>query len=268
MLPELLSGIGLLAAGGFSARWNWWRPRAKGLPVLMYHKVGVPPAGSKLKKLWVSVEQLRRQKEYLKRRGYAPLTLRRVAELLDAGDAVPANAAVITFDDGYQNNLTEGLPVLREFGFPATIFVVVNAIGRDNFWHDPATETRVPMLTWDEVRALRDAGWDIGSHTLNHPRLARLTPEDARKELEESHATLAREMGVPPVSFAHPYGNGADDLPLRLLIQNAGYRTACTVHQGLADPVGAPLALRRIFVRGDDTRWDFHLNITRGRARL
>lgn len=268
MLPEVLSVTGALAALGFSARWNWWRPRARGVPVLMYHKVGVPPAGSKLKKLWVTVDQLRWQMGYLKRRGHAPLTLRRVAELLDAGAPVPSNAVVITFDDGYKNNLTEGLPVLREFGFPATIFVVTNAIGRDNFWHDPATETRLPMLTWDDVRALRDAGWDIGSHTLNHPRLARLSPEEAKKELEESRSTLARELGEPPVSFAHPYGNGADDLPLRLAIQAAGYKTACSVHQGLADPRGAPLALKRIFVRGDDTRWDFHLNMTRGRARL
>jgi peptidoglycan/xylan/chitin deacetylase (PgdA/CDA1 family) len=124
------------------------------------------------------------------------------------------------------------------------------------------------MLTWDGVRALRDAGWDIGSHTLNHPRLARLSPDEAKKELEESRRVLERELGTPPVSFAHPYGNGADDLPLRLLIQAAGYKTACSVHQGLADPARAPLALRRIFVRGDDTRWDFHLNMTRGRARL
>ncbi len=268
MLIETLAGAGALGVLGLSARWNWWRPAAAGLPVLMYHKAGVPPAGSKLKKLWVSVDQLRRQMAYLKRRGYAPVTLRRVADIRAGGGPLPKNAVAITFDDGYRNNLENGWPVLREFGFPATLFVVVNAVGGENFWHDPATETRLPMLSWDELKTLRDAGWDIGSHTLNHPRLARLSSAAAKTEITESRRILAEKLGEPPVSFAHPYGNGADDPALRLLIGEAGYRTACSVHQGLADPVAAPFCLKRLFVRGDDTPWDFHLNMTRGRARF
>ena len=268
MLIETLAGAGALGVLGLSARWNWWRPTAAGFPILMYHKVGVPPAGSKLKKLWVSVDQLRWQMAYLKRHGYAPLTLRRAAEILAEGGPLPDNAVAITFDDGYRNNVENGWPVLREFGFPATLFVVVNAVGRDNFWHDPATETRLPMLSWEELVTLRDAGWDIGSHTLNHPRLARLPAAAARMEITESRRVLSERLGVAPVSFAHPYGNGADDPGLRQIISEAGYRTACSVHQGKADLRGAPLALKRLFVRGDDTAWDFHLNMTRGRARF
>ncbi len=263
VIAETLGILGGMAAAGLSARWNWWRFPARGIPVLMYHKVGEPPEGSKLKKLWVSVEQLRRQMAYLKRRGYQPITLRQAVQ-----NPLPPKPVVLTFDDGYRNNLENGLPVLREFGFPAVIFVVVNAVGKDNFWHDPANEVRIPMLNWDELRALRDAGWEIGSHTLNHPRLLRLSPEEARREITESRRVLGEQMGEPPVSFAHPYGNGADDPGLRGFVREAGYLAACSVHQGKADLQGSPYCLKRIFVRGDDTRLDFHLNLTRGRSRL
>lgn len=268
MLGELGSVAGGLAALGVSARWNWWRFPKTGLPVLMYHKVGVPPPGSRLKKLWVSVEELRWQMDYLKCHGYAPLTLRRVAELLAEGRTLPANGVVLTFDDGYRNNLENALPVLQEYGFPATIYIVVNAVGRDNFWHDPANEIRLPMLGWENIATLRDAGWDIGSHTLTHPRLTRLSLEDAQNEIVESRRILAEKLGTPPVSFAHPYGDGADNADIRRLVQDAGYRTACSVHRGKANVAASPFCLKRIFVRGDDTRWDFHLNMTRGQSRF
>jgi peptidoglycan/xylan/chitin deacetylase (PgdA/CDA1 family) len=268
MLAEMGAVAGGLAVLGVSARWNWWRIRTPGLPILMYHKVGQPPQGSTLRKLWVSVENFRWQMDYLKRHGYTPLTLRRVAELLAEGLPLPANGVVLTFDDGYRNNIETAFPVLREFGFPATIYIVVNAIGRDNFWHDPSSETRLPMLTWEDVATLRDAGWDIGSHTLNHPRLTRLSLDEANKEIVESRRILGEKGGSVPVSFAHPYGDGADSAEIRRLIQQAGYLTACSVHRGKADVSAAPYGLKRIFVRGDDTRWDFHLNMTRGQARF
>jgi peptidoglycan/xylan/chitin deacetylase (PgdA/CDA1 family) len=268
MLGEWWGGMGCLAALGVSARWNWWRFPAGGLPVLMYHKVGVPPEGSRLKKLWVSVSEFRWQLGYLKRRGYAPITLRQVADKMKEGISLPPNGVVITFDDGYRNNFENALPVLQEFGFPATIFIVVNAVGRDNFWHDPATETRLPMLGWKEIVSLQEAGWDIGSHTLSHPRLTRLSLDEAKKEIVESRRILGEKLGLPPVSFAHPYGDGADHPDIRRLIQEAGYLTACSVHRGKANVSQTPFCLKRIFVRGDDTRWDFHLNLTRGQSRF
>lgn len=266
MLGEMAAGG--LAVLGVSARWNWWRFPAKGLPVLMYHKVGDPPEGSRLKKLWVSVEAFRWQMDYLKRHGYAALTLRRAAELVAEGRPVAPNSVVLTFDDGYRNNLENALPVLREYGFPATIYIVVNAVGRDNFWHDPVNEIRLPMLSWDNIAALQEAGWDIGSHTLTHRRLTRLSRDEAKNEIVESRRILGEKLGLAPVSFAHPYGDGADDLDLRRVVEEAGYRTASSVHRGKADVAASPYCLKRIFVRGDDTRWDFHLNLTRGRSRF
>jgi hypothetical protein len=75
-------------------------------------------------------------------------------------------------------------------------------------------------------------------------------------------------LGKPPVSFANPYGDASDDPVVGDMIRAAGYRWAVTVHQGKADLVGKPFCLKRIFVRGDDNLFDFHLNMTRGRARF
>lgn len=257
-----------MAALGVSARWNWWRLPASGVPILMYHKVGTPPEGSRLKKLWVSENRLRWQMNYLKQRGYTAVTMRQVADAKNGGSPLPARPVALTFDDGYRNNFDSAFPILGEFGFSATLYVVVNAVGRDNFWHDPASETRLPMVEWDHLAVLNKAGWDIGSHTLTHPRLTRLSLGEAEKEIVESRRILEEKIGRAPVSFAHPYGNGADNGDIRRLIQKAGYLTACSVHRGKADVAGAPLCLKRIFVRGDDTRWDFHLNLTRGQSRF
>jgi peptidoglycan/xylan/chitin deacetylase (PgdA/CDA1 family) len=268
-LPELAGMAGGALAGlGVSARWNWWRPHAPGLPVLMYHKIGDPPPGSRLGKLWVSTARFRRQMAYLKAHGYQPLTFGDIAAFQDRGEPVPPSGVVITFDDGYKNNHENAYPVLREFGFRAVIYLVVEAIGRDNFWHDPATEIRIPMLTWKEVQEMQAGGMEFDSHTLRHPRLSRLDNAKAREEIQKSREVLTERLGRAPVSFAYPYGDGADEARLHALVREAGYRWAVSVHQGKADLASQPYGLRRIFVRGDDWTWDFHLNMTRGRARF
>lgn len=265
---DWLTGIGALAGAALSARWNWWRPTARGVPILMYHKVGDPPPGSRLKSLWVTVKNFRRQMLYLREHGYKPVTFAGLADLLDRGEPLPEKAVVITFDDGYRNTFENAYPVLKEFGYAAVVFLVVNSIGGDNFWHDPAMEGRIPMMGWKEVEEMQSAGFEFGSHTLTHPRLTRVWAQDARREIEGSRAEMARRLGRAPLVFANPYGDGSDDPFLQQTIREAGYRWAVSVHQGLADFAGSPYCLKRLFIRGDDILWDFHLNLTRGRARF
>ncbi|MBI4395760.1 MAG: polysaccharide deacetylase family protein, partial [Elusimicrobia bacterium] len=112
VLGTVVLSLGGLAALGISARWNWWRPEKGGLPILMYHKIGDPPAGSKLKKLWVSVELFRRQMTYLKEKGWNPLHFIELDSLLDRGEPLPEKAVIISFDDGYLNNYENAFPVL------------------------------------------------------------------------------------------------------------------------------------------------------------
>lgn len=261
----IISSIILLVV---SARWNWWRLPAKGVPVLMYHKIGIPPPGSQLQKLWVSREQFRKQLQYLQQCRYTPITFSDVARLRREGRPLPEKPVIITFDDGYQNNYSEAFPLLEEFRFKATFFVVVNAIGRDNFWHDPKTEARLPMMSWQELREMAFAGHEIASHTMNHPRLGLVDPQRAKEELQSSLQALLEKIEGDHGVFAYPYGHGADEPWLQEAVRDAGYSYACSIHQGKADLNKNLFCLKRIFVRGDDTLLDFHLNMTRGKSRF
>ncbi len=263
--------IGAALLIGASARWNWWRLPSEGIPILMYHKIGDPPPGSKLSKLWVSTGKLRQQMAFLADKGWHPITFKDLYAYWDHGTPLPTKPVLLTFDDGYQNNATDALPILKEFGFRATLYVVTNTVEGDNRWHDPSSETRIPMASWAQLKDLQKAGWEIGSHTLNHPRLHKIDLKQVEKELTESRAKLIEMLGETPDSFAYPYGAGEDVPAIVAAVKAAGYRTATTVHAGkwnLAQFKERPFNLPRPFVRGDENLLDFHLNLTRGRCRF
>ncbi len=188
-----------------------------------------------------------------------------------ASNPLPENPVLITLDDGYLNNYTDALPVLKEFGFPATLYVVVQTVGWDNHWHDPNSETRIPMVSWAQLKELQKAGWEIGSHTMTHPRLEKIGKKEAAIEIEKSKRIIGEFLELEPLSFAYPYGNGADSKLLQETVRENGYRTAVSVHSGkwdLAQFKANPFVLPRVFVRGDENMFDFHLQMTRGRSRF
>jgi peptidoglycan/xylan/chitin deacetylase (PgdA/CDA1 family) len=233
----------------------------------MYHKIGDPPPGDRLPKLWVRTADFRRQMDWLKKRGYAVMTLRDLAAVYGRGQEPPARSAVITFDDGYRNNMTEALPVLAGSGFPCVIFVVSGSLGGENSWRGGG-EARTEMLSAEELRELAAGGVEIGSHTVSHRNLARAGSGEVLEELAVSKARLEEVLGAPVTSFAYPYGGGAFDDGIRELVKKAGYTCAVSVKQGKPSPGEDLLSLRRILVRGDDTMLDFALNVTRGKSRF
>ncbi|MFH1724163.1 MAG: polysaccharide deacetylase family protein [Elusimicrobiota bacterium] len=263
-------GIGAISAAAVSARWNWWRPRAHGLPVLMYHRIGDPPAGSRLKKLWVRLADFRWQMEHLLRDGYTPLLFSEL-EALEAGKSPkPPRPVIITFDDGTADNYELAFPALRELDVKANIFLVCDAVGGHNSWEDPAVGPWQRMLSWGRVLEMQESGLvEFGSHTMSHRDLARLPVEEARWEVRESKKRLEDRLGRPVTAFAYPYGSGARVPELRAAVREAGYRYDYGIRQGISPwPDGRDEAAKRLLIRGDDLRIDFRLNLTRGRARL
>jgi len=262
---------GAFGAGVLSARWNWWRKPLPGIPILMFHKVGEPPKGSKIKKLWVSDKLFTKQMAYLAREGFRSITFKDIYQHWDNGKPLPDHPILITFDDGYANNYSEAFPIMESFGFKATVFVVVQTVGWDNRWHDPASESRIPMISWQELKTLQKAGWEIGSHTMSHPRLPRQSAEERKFELERSRQVIGEFLEEYPQTFSYPYGAGEDVKEIRQQVMAAGYRVAVGIHSGkwrLDQIKNNPLNLPRIFVRGDENMFDFHLQISRGRSRF
>ena len=271
MIGAAISTAGVIAAA-LSARWNWWRPKVSGgIPTLMYHKIGDSPKGSRLAKLWVTAEDFRRQMRYLKEHVYTTLTFSQLRAAEENKRPMPDKPVLVTFDDGYANNYELAYPILKELGLKGNIFLVYETIDSHNSWHNPDSEPWIPMLTWAQTREMQDSGViEMGSHTMSHKNLPTLALEDTRWQVVESKKRLEEKLGQEMVAFAYPYGAGAYVPEVRQAALEAGYRYDFGIKQGISalpwNPRSGPL--KRLFVRGDDTMYDFHLNMTRGRARF
>jgi len=142
----------------------------------------------------------------LARSGYRTLTLSEAASLAAARRPFPERSFVITFDDGYRNVFDCAFPVLSRHSFTATVFLTT---GRGDAAGDA---DRLPplfngeMLSWGEIRAMKANGFDFGAHTLTHPDLTRLSPDDAAREMTVSRDAISRALGAPVSTFAYPYG--------------------------------------------------------------
>ncbi|MBI4368701.1 MAG: polysaccharide deacetylase family protein [Elusimicrobia bacterium] len=262
-LVSVFGGLLGIAALGGSLRFNWWRPAKEGIPVLMYHKIGIPEPQSRQKPLWVNPERFNWQMEFLKNQGYMSITF---ADL--ASGKLPSKPVLITFDDGYLNQYTDAFPIMQRHGMKGVYYLVADAIGKDNYWHDPKQEPRVALMGLDEIREMRRLGHEFGSHALSHRRLAALPFQEARHEIEGSKKKLEDLLGERMVSFAFPYGNGEDVPELVKTSFDAGYGWVIGIHAGIWDPKKEKSVIKRAYIRGDDWKIDFSLQLRSGRSRV
>lgn len=116
-------------------------------------------------------------------------------------------AVSITFDDAFRSLYEQAFPMLQQYGFPATVFVVSGHCGGRNDW---ASQTAgVPLLDlmgWAELREMADAGHTIGCHTVTHPRLDRMPAAAVERELQDNRQAVEDKVGQPAETFAYPYG--------------------------------------------------------------
>jgi peptidoglycan/xylan/chitin deacetylase (PgdA/CDA1 family) len=139
-------------------------------------------------------------------------------------------AFAITFDDGFRSFAETAVPVLRDYNFPATVFVVSGYCGKFNDWQPRRDIARQPLMSWSELRQLTAQGIEIGAHTVNHPNLLHMPADQAAAELSDSRARLCEELGRPVNSFAYPYGQS-----------NAKLRVVARKHFGVACGTGMAL---------------------------
>jgi peptidoglycan/xylan/chitin deacetylase (PgdA/CDA1 family) len=205
--------------------------------VLAYHAVS-PHWPSTLA---VSPDRLRDQLEMLVRHGYVGATFAEVVR-----GEVGAKTVAVTFDDGFRSVFQHALPVLSELGLRATIFVPAGLMGIGapmqwrgmDRWVGTEWENELLPMTWDELRQLRDAGWEVASHTWSHARLPQLSDDALARELLSSRERCAEEMGVPCETLAYPYGDY--DPRVESAAQDAGYAAAASIHPGPERPYSWP----------------------------
>ena len=213
--------------------------------MLMYHAV----TPGKIRPAWpwaVSMQQFRDQLDFLVTEGYATPTM---GELVAEPTKWMGRTAVITFDDGYLDNLA-ACGELQKRGMRATWFVVTGSIGELPKWPaDGRPEGR--LLNVAELLEMQACGMEIGSHTVNHIRLTDTDDATLVRELIESKTSLEDHLGKQITSFAYPYG--AWNAHCAEAVKLAGYSAACTTHTGWALRDKNPFLLRRLTVFNSDT---------------
>lgn len=214
------------------------------IPILMYHQIDAPPPrGTPLRGLVVAPASFARQMALLRLMGYKGLSMRDLEPYLSGEKR--GKVVGITFDDGYQNNVRNALPVLQRHGFTATIYGVSSMLGGTNSW-DEGLVAQKPLMTLADWRTWRDAGMDIGSHTRTHAALTKITPEQARAQIVESRQELEQAVGCEVRHFCYPYG--WFEPQHRDMVQQAGYHTATTTQRGRVHAGDDPYTLRRLMV--------------------
>ncbi len=118
-----------------------------------------------------------------------------------------AHGVALTFDDGISTVFSAAMPILREHKVPAHVFVITRWVGSDNRWPgQPASATPFKLMNWNQLEAIRDAGFLIEAHTASHPDLRSLDDADIEDEMEEADALIETRLGRRPRFFAYPYG--------------------------------------------------------------
>jgi peptidoglycan/xylan/chitin deacetylase (PgdA/CDA1 family) len=214
--------------------------------VLLYHSFGRSP--------WaVSPADFAAQMQYLSE--HADVV--RLAQLVTQLPGGRTRCA-ITFDDGYESVFQIALPILRQFGFPATLYLTTDAIGESaNHSSDDfrGLYPRDRMLNWNQARALVDGGVSIGSHLMDHCAVTELGPQQAGAQLSGSRQKIEQRLGIPCQDFSYPWGRyhrASLDW-----VRAAGYQTAVTGLHYPWTPGGEPLLIPRMDIRREYALEDF-----------
>ncbi|MBI3431377.1 MAG: polysaccharide deacetylase family protein [Hydrogenophilales bacterium] len=218
--------------------------------MLMYHAV-TPGKDAPVWPWAVSMRRFRDQLDFLATEGYATPTMGELAAT--PAKAWPGRTAVITFDDGYADNLA-ACEELQKRGMRATWFIVSGSIGQAPRWPEDGRPAG-RLLNAGELREMQANGMEIGSHTVSHVRLTGLDDAHLMQELTHSRTTLEDLLGNAVGSFAYPYGDW--DARCAAAVQQAGYAAACTTRTGWALRDKTPYQLRRLTVFNTDTPGSF-----------
>jgi peptidoglycan/xylan/chitin deacetylase (PgdA/CDA1 family) len=225
------------------------------LPILMYHKVGAPVAAKADTFLNVSERSFKRQMRLLKRLGYTGVTFAEGLEWLRGERRGIRKPVCVTFDDGYANVADFAAPTLKEFDWPATVFVPTAYVGGENTWDEANGYPLLPIMDWGRLRELQSAGWEMAGHTRTHPRLGETDDAAALTDIRSGMQDLESNLEARPRTFCYPFGSMNDRTPV--LAREAGFAGACTTKSGLASSATDPYLLPRVKIAYRDDVWGF-----------
>lgn len=204
--------------------------RKKEIPILAYHRVVESSSEAGRHGIYVTRENFDWQMGYLKKKGLVTLTFRDYANSTEEQKKY-GKYIFLTFDDGYEDNYRVAFPILRKYGFKATVFLVADK--KTNEWdRAQSSEPEVGLLSEDKILKMKKHGIEFGSHTLTHPDLTKIPLEAAKKEILESKKKIEEVIPDEVITFAYPYGKLNQNL--KEIVKQAGYKFGIATDSGSA----------------------------------
>ena len=196
----------------------------------VYHRFG----DSRYPSTNVSINDFGAHLEYLKHNGYTVLTLSDAVKYLKTGSE-NKKVAVITIDDGYDTFLSGAMPLLRKYGYPATLFINTETVGSSSY------------LDWDELKKLSQEGVEIGNHSHSHAYFLNVQEKERVKKFKEdvsrAQALIQEHLDLEPEVFAYPYGEYSPEI--RKAVEEMGFTAAAAQNSGVMHSLGDYHALPR-----------------------
>ncbi|MEM8980613.1 MAG: trifunctional glycosyltransferase/class I SAM-dependent methyltransferase/polysaccharide deacetylase [Pseudomonadota bacterium] len=213
------------------------------LPILTYHRVSSEPGPAPLEPYRVRPAQFEAQLRYFVNQGYHGVTLDAWQTERARWRGMPGKALAITFDDGFDDFYHEAFPILQKYGFPVTVFVVSDLVGKTAQW-DARYGNPAPLMTWEKIKELSNMGVQFGSHTATHPLLGMLNPEEVRQEARRSKQTIEDQIGQRVTSVAYPFGDYSE--VVCRIFEDEGYTLGLTTAGDPAALAERPMETSRI----------------------
>lgn len=200
------------------------------IKVLLYHRVVDDDVRLADTRWNVSRSQLSRHIVLLNKWGFTCVSFSDYVLHCEGKLALPKRPVILTFDDGYQDTYQHALPILKSHGVRATLFVLGDRSIRSNIWDEVSGAERAHLLETEQISELHESGFEIGSHSMTHTNLTKLSRKDAWNEISSSKSALEDLLHAPVISFAYPFG--ATSSELQQMVQDAGYRLGCGTYSG------------------------------------
>lgn len=191
--------------------------------IFVYHRFG----DNRYPSTNIALRNFEAHLKILQQQNLSVLTLGEVVACLRQGQSLPAAVAVLTVDDGYKSFLTGAMPLLRQYGYPATLFISTGSVGREGF------------LSWEDLKALSLQGIEIGNHSLSHPYLVEREASEtvsqwlqrASDDIVAAQQAFRENLGQTPRLFSYPYGEATPEI--EALVKSLGFTAAVGQQSGV-----------------------------------
>jgi peptidoglycan/xylan/chitin deacetylase (PgdA/CDA1 family) len=216
------------------------------VPILCYHKF----AENCKSALCTPRHVFERQINYLRKNGYRVVSMKKLLDFLNYRQALPKRSVVITFDDGYRSVYNIAYPILKKYGYGATLFIYTDYVG-----------VSTHAITWGQLKRMKADGFEIGSHTVSHVDLTKQEKDENFKtylkriehELHLSKEIIDTKLGQDTIFLAFPYGRY--NKQVLNSSKRFGYKAAVSVKRGSNPFFIDPLTLKRCQILSTDMKY-------------